>query len=78
MYYEDHKYDLAASQLVKASHLKHSDLDLHLKLAEIYERTGRTQEAIKEWQVCMEQGKGSPAVVDQAKRRLKKLGVTVS
>jgi tetratricopeptide (TPR) repeat protein len=77
LYYEQHQYDLAASQLVKASHLKHSDLDLHLKLADIYERTGRTQEAIKEWQVCMEQGKDNPAIVEKAKRALQKLGVTV-
>lgn len=78
LYYEQHQYDLAASQLVKASHLKHADLDLHLKLADIYERTGRKQEAIKEWQVCLVQGKDSLEIVDQAKRRLKKLGVNVS
>lgn len=75
LYYEQHQYDQAAAQLVKASHLKHADLDLHLKLADIYERTGRTQEAIKEWQVCMEQAKHSPEMVERAKRALQRLGV---
>ena len=75
LYYEQHKYDQAAAQLVKASHLKHADLDLHLKLADIYERTGRTQDAIKEWQVCMQQAKHSPAMVERARRALQRLGV---
>jgi tetratricopeptide (TPR) repeat protein len=77
LYYEQRKWEMAAAQLIKASHLKHSDVDLHLKLADIYERTGRTQEAIKEWQVCLEQGKDSPIIVAKAKRALQKLGVTV-
>jgi tetratricopeptide (TPR) repeat protein len=75
LYYEQHRYDLAAAQLVKASHLKHVDLDLHLKLADIYERTGRKREAIVEWQTCLEQGKEQPEIVEAAKRALQRLGV---
>jgi tetratricopeptide (TPR) repeat protein len=77
LYYEQHQYDMAAAQLVKASHLKHEDLDLHLRLADIYERTGRKKEAIFEWQTCLEQGREQPAIVDRAKRALQRLGVSV-
>lgn len=76
LYYEQGQYDQAAAQLIKASYLKHSDLDLHLRLADIYERTGQTQAAIREWQVCLDQGKDKPAVLERAKKALERLGVT--
>lgn len=78
LYYEQHNYDLAAAQLIKASHLKHTDLDLHLRLADIYERTGHTSDAIHEWNVCMEQGKGNPVVEEKVRRALDRLHVTPS
>jgi tetratricopeptide (TPR) repeat protein len=78
IYYERHQYDLAAAQLTKASHLRHADLDLHLRLAEIYERIGRNSEAIKEWNVCLEQGKSNPIVVEKVKKALGRLGKLVS
>jgi tetratricopeptide (TPR) repeat protein len=78
LYYERHQYDQAAAQLIKASHLRHADLDLHLRLAEIYERTGNKTAAIKEWTVCLEQGKGNPLVVERVKKALGRLGKLVS
>lgn len=75
LYYEQKRYDQAAAQLIKASQLRHSDLDLHLKLADIYERTGRKPDAIREWEVCLDQGKGDPRVLDKARQALRRLGV---
>jgi cytochrome c-type biogenesis protein CcmH/NrfG len=76
LYYEQHQYDSAAAQLITASHLKHTDLDLHLRLAEIYERTGHTKEAIREWNVCLDQSKGNPLVVEKVRHALDRLHVT--
>jgi tetratricopeptide (TPR) repeat protein len=73
LYYEQHQYDSAAAQLITASHLKHTDLDLHLRLAEIYERTGHTKEAIREWNVCLDQSKGNPVVVEKVRHALDRL-----
>lgn len=76
LYYEQRQYDLAAAQLMKASAIKHTDLDLHLRLADIYERTGHTSEAIREWNVCLEQGKGNPVVVEKVHHALERLHVS--
>jgi tetratricopeptide (TPR) repeat protein len=73
LYYEQHHYDLAAAQLIRASHLKDADLDLHLKLADCFEKIGRTPEAIHEWNVCLEQAKDDPIVIDRARRALGRL-----
>jgi tetratricopeptide (TPR) repeat protein len=78
LYYEQGKYDQAAAQLIKASYLQHTDLTLHLRLADIYERTGRKQEAIKEWEVCVTQAKDNPTIQENARKALKRLTVTSS
>jgi tetratricopeptide (TPR) repeat protein len=73
LYYAHGQYNQAAAQLVKANQLKHGDLDLHLRLADIYERTGQLKAAIQEWQVCVEQSAASPAVLAHAKKELQRL-----
>lgn len=76
LYYEQGNYNLAAAQLVKANALKHEDLDLHLRLADIYERTGHKREAIHEWQVCLDQAKNNPAIARRAHQALTRLAPT--
>jgi tetratricopeptide (TPR) repeat protein len=64
----------AAAQLLTASQIRHEDLDLHLKLATIYEKTGHKNLAIREWHVCLAQGRDNPVVAERARRALDKLG----
>ncbi|HEY9723397.1 MAG TPA: tetratricopeptide repeat protein [Oscillatoriaceae cyanobacterium] len=76
LYYEEGHYNLAAAQLVKANALQHHDLDLHLRLADIYERTGHKREAIQEWKVCLDQAKGNTAIARRAHQALTRLAPT--
>lgn len=64
----------AAAQYLTASQIRHEDLDLHLKLATIYEKTGHKGLAIKEWNVCLAQGRDNPLIAERARRALDKLG----
>lgn len=68
------EFELAAAQYLTASQLKHQDVDLHLKLATIYENTGKTNLAIREWTTALAQGKDNPMIVERARRALTKLG----
>lgn len=70
------EFELAASQYLTASQLKHQDVDLHLKLATLYETTGQTRLAIREWSTCLAQGKDNPVIVERARRALTKLGAS--
>lgn len=64
----------AATHYALASRLRHHDLELHLRLAALYERIGQRALAVTEWRVCLEQGRGDPAVLSRARRALEKLG----
>ena len=68
------QFELAAAQYLTASQLKHQDVDLHLKLATLYETTGQTRLAIREWSTCLAQAKDNPVLVERARRALTKLG----
>lgn len=68
------EYALALEQYVAASQLRHEDLELHLKLAELYEQTGQTRLAIREWHLCLAQGRGKPSIEEKARRALNRLG----
>lgn len=72
------QFELAASQYLTASQLKHQDVDLHLKLATIYETTGQKGLAIREWSTCLAQAKDNPVIVERARRALTKLGAPAS
>jgi Tfp pilus assembly protein PilF len=72
------EYALAVAQYVTASQLRHEDLDLHLKLAELYEQTGQKRLAIREWNLCLAQGRGNPGVEARARKALDRLGTPAS
>ncbi len=74
LYHARGEFDQAAAQYLTATQLKHQDVDLHLKLATLYENTGKTNLAIREWSTCLAQGKDNPMIVERARRALSKLG----
>jgi tetratricopeptide (TPR) repeat protein len=68
------EYARALEHYVAASQLRHEDLELHLKLAQLYEHTGQRRHAIREWNLCLAQGNGNPSIEARARRALESLG----